>query len=379
MTTKRHLLWMTAACLVASALVWAADGPLTPLMQLRGRTDANGYLLVSSAAMTGSDGPLTPLANLKGRTDANGYLRMTIANGSATPDTLCLDGTNHDACLVRDAANTLAFRNPAALTTGQIVNVYNTYTDASNYERGRFSWVTNVLTIGTESLGTGTARGLVLKPSGGSITFNTAGSDRWSIGNGGTLQANTDNNYDIGATGSTRPRAIFLGQPSITVGSGTGITVNDTGSVRQLVYKVTIARTAFICAATTCDVTIGTLPAKTFLVHAIADLTTTFACTATCTTATLSATLGKTAGGNEYLLSFDADAAATQFGDAAAELGASLTPATTPTLNGDLASWTATTAVVLRLTSAVGNIGTGAATNLSQGSVTFYLTTVVMP
>lgn len=165
----------------------------------------------------------------------------------------------------------------------------------------------------------------------------------------------------------------------ITAGSGTGLTLVNAGEVRQLVYKFTVASTAFVCAAATCDVTVGTLPAKTFVSHTLADLTTTFACTATCTTATLSATLGKTAGGNEYLLAFDADAAAAQFGDTAAELGASLTPATVQTLEGDLASWTATTAVVMRLTSAVGNIGDGAVSNLSQGTVTFYLTTTKKP
>src|SRR5690242_1044035 len=58
-----------------------ADGPLTPLMNLRGRTDANGYLLTTSGAYSGADGPLTALANLRGRTDANGYLIVTMGAG----------------------------------------------------------------------------------------------------------------------------------------------------------------------------------------------------------------------------------------------------------------------------------------------------------
>jgi len=166
------------------------------------------------------------------------------------------------------------------------------------------------------------------------------------------------------------------GPAMITAGSGTGVTVNYVGSVRELVYKVTVLRTNFICAALTCDLTVATLPAKTFLKHAIIDLTTTFACSATCTTSTLSATLGKTAGGNQYLLSFDIDAATGQFGDAAAELGASIAPATVPTGDGDLGSWSSTTAVTLRITSGTGNIGTGAATNFSQGTMVIELTTI---
>lgn len=188
-----------------------------------------------------------------------------------------------------------------------------------------------------------------------------------------------DNTFDIGVTAATRPRALFLAQSSVTPGSGTGITVGDSGSVRELTYKVTVLSTNFIAAALTADVTVATLPAKTFLMHALADVTTTFACAAVCTTATLSATLGKTAGGNQYLVSFDADAAVAQFGTTAAHMGASLAPATTPTELGDLGSWTTTTAVTLRLTSGTGNLGTGAVTNLSQGAVTVYLTTAVLP
>ena len=42
------------------------------------------------------------------------------------------------------------------------LRVYNTYTDASNGEWGALDWQTtpNVLTIGTQANGTGTARGI---------------------------------------------------------------------------------------------------------------------------------------------------------------------------------------------------------------------------
>lgn len=172
-------------------------------------------------------------------------------------------------------------------------------------------------------------------------------------------------------------------QPSsafITAGSGTGVTLLSLGKVETTVYKVTVASTNFIAAAVTADVTLATLPAKTAVAWMIADVTQTFACSATCTTSTLSMTCGKTAGGNEYLASFDADAAAAQFGDAQGELGTALKTATPPsTPIGDMPSWSATTAVQCRLTSGTGNIGTGVATNLSQGSITFYLVTTRMP
>lgn len=180
--------------------------------------------------------------------------------------------------------------------------------------------------------------------------------------------------------GSNRCTSIQLVSPAITVASGTGITLVNPGEVREIVYKVTIDKSAFGCAAVTCDLTIATLPAKTFVKHIIVDLNSLFSCTAVCTSSTLSVTLGKTTGGNEYLISFDADASLTQFGDSAGELGASLTEATVPTANGDLASWTSATAVSLRLTSGTGNIGSGGVgTNLAAGSMTFYITTIKLP
>lgn len=60
-----------------------------------------------------------------------------------------------DVYLVRDAANQLGIRNG---TTAQTMRVYNTFTDASNYERGYMRWSSNVFKIGAENAGTGAAR-----------------------------------------------------------------------------------------------------------------------------------------------------------------------------------------------------------------------------
>jgi hypothetical protein len=62
-----------------------------------------------------------------------------------------------DLSLFRDAADTLAQRRG---TNPQAFNLYNTFTDASNYERGFMRWVSNELRIGTEAVGTGTGRPL---------------------------------------------------------------------------------------------------------------------------------------------------------------------------------------------------------------------------
>lgn len=86
-----------------------------------------------------------------------------------------------DTFLVRDAANTLAQRNGV---NAQAFNIYNTYTDASNYERGFVKWSSNLLQIGTEAAGTGSARTFVLQANTIEFRGGVAGRDiRVSNGN----------------------------------------------------------------------------------------------------------------------------------------------------------------------------------------------------
>lgn len=72
---------------------------------------------------------------------------------------------NFDVRLFRDAANTLAQRNG---TNAQTFRVYNTFTDASNYERLSVDWTSNVAYIRPQNAGTGSARLFV--PVTGSTT-----------------------------------------------------------------------------------------------------------------------------------------------------------------------------------------------------------------
>lgn len=82
-----------------------------------------------------------------------------------------------DLRLYRDAAGTLAQRNFA---NAQTFNIYNTYTDASNYERLRVGWNANALELKPEAAGTGTTRvlhisGLPTSNPGPGILWNNAG------------------------------------------------------------------------------------------------------------------------------------------------------------------------------------------------------------
>jgi hypothetical protein len=109
-----------------------------------------------------------------------------------------------DTSLSRDAAAVLAQRNG---TTAQTSRIYNTWTNASNYERAMLSWGSNLFTIGTESLGTGTARDL---------EFNVGGSK---------LHIKTDGTIYLDAAGQT-------------IGNARGVGAVDLGSFRDTAAEV---------------------------------------------------------------------------------------------------------------------------------------------
>ena len=79
---SKILLMATAMLLAVSALV--AQTPLTPLFNLRGKTDQNGALYITNFAAAAPDTPLTNLGNLRGKTDSNGALYVTCTGCSGT-------------------------------------------------------------------------------------------------------------------------------------------------------------------------------------------------------------------------------------------------------------------------------------------------------
>ncbi len=212
-----------------------------------------------------------------------------------------------------------------------------------------------------------TAQGTYLS-FGTTPLLSTTRAERLRIDPSGHLLFMTDNTQSIGLTSATRPSAIFLGAPAITPGSGTGITVVDSGSVRRQTYKVTVTYLAFAAAQLTQDSVIATFPAKTRITSIIADTTIKYigGAVATCTLM-----VGKTAGGAEYIAVHDVFTAAVTKGLADADLGTSITRAAA-IQGGDLPSWTGTTNVSVRLTSTVAFLNA-----LTQGSTTYYITTEV--
>lgn len=167
-----------------------------------------------------------------GAIGATGSISSSAGFIRVTSDSLGFTlGASNDVQIYRDAANILALRNGV---NAQTFRVYNTYTDASNYERIGMIWDTNVAYVGSQNLGTGTARVTALRSAdelrfivGANLT--NAGTTAWRINTSAHLLANADNAYDIGASGANRPRAIYV------AGTGTfGGAVSVTGNVSAL-------------------------------------------------------------------------------------------------------------------------------------------------
>jgi len=95
---------------------------------------------------------------------------MTLADGTL----ILTDGIlrlGADVFLRRDAANVLAQYNS---TSAQAYRIYNTRTDASNYERLNFQWSSNVLELRSTAAGTGTVRAITITADQ-QVQNNTAG------------------------------------------------------------------------------------------------------------------------------------------------------------------------------------------------------------
>lgn len=135
------------------------------------------------------------------------------------------------------------------------------------------------------------------------------------------------------------------------------------GALQRGIFKLTATFADFSAAALTADLTICTLPAKTRIVAMHTDTTTAF----TGSAGTVALIVGTGAGAAEYIATHDVKSAAIRKGLADADMGSLLTRAAA-IQGGSMPSWTATQAVVARITSGTGNTST-----ITAGSVTFYV------
>lgn len=112
-----------------------------------------------------------------------------------------------------DSPNTLELQNG---TNAQSFNIYNTYTNSSNYERGFIRCTLNTLVLGTEEAGTGVSRPLY---------FAVGGVNQWYINQFALSPAQSGLNF--GAP-SSRIQNVYL--DGIELNNGTFVSVPVTGN-----------------------------------------------------------------------------------------------------------------------------------------------------
>jgi hypothetical protein len=139
-------------------------------------TNVSGELLVGGAASAGIAARVNGTVDFLNGTSV--ILRVSSGFGihvGSSPINFAANPISlPDLSLLRDAAGTLAQRNG---TNAQTFRLYNTYTSATSYERGKFEWASDVFRIGTEKgAAGGSARALELQTDGVTrLTINTSG------------------------------------------------------------------------------------------------------------------------------------------------------------------------------------------------------------
>jgi len=152
---------------------------------------------------------LTPATNtnIALNTGGNGYVQVVGGNGIACstynsfgPNKLKIS-SGGSAIYLNSANGVVEVGNDSASTLSRAINIYNTYTNASNYERGFLRWIGNEFTIGAEKAGTGVNRNVKISGGDGAnnhlfISTDTIGfrwggetSNRWEISDGGFFSA----------------------------------------------------------------------------------------------------------------------------------------------------------------------------------------------
>ena len=227
---------------VPSGQVLASDGTATlPSLSFGGATNQGFYRSGANVWFVGG-GSAVAFFNNTGLSVATGVPFNFNSNG--------------DTKLYSDASNTLAQRNS---TNAQTFRLYNTYTDASNYERLSIDWSTtaNTATIVTQNAGTGSARSLKLLAGGtagvtiqgyadtvitstAAKVYLTAGNTKtWVLSeSSGSFYPLADATYDLGIASTNRIRnAYFSGVVTtnsdasintVTVGLGGGAVSSNT-------------------------------------------------------------------------------------------------------------------------------------------------------
>jgi hypothetical protein len=155
---------ITGTTITANTKFLAADGTKAAPSQSFSNATGNGWYWRSGVGIALAGNSSREI--LQVQTGGNLVLAgNTISLSSTGGNDLSL--TSADVTLVAGAADVLEQRRS---TNAQAFRVYNTFTDASNYERLALTWSSNVAVLETQAAGTGTARNLsILSGDNGNV------------------------------------------------------------------------------------------------------------------------------------------------------------------------------------------------------------------
>lgn len=149
---------------------------------------------------------------------ANGTVSLNMCNSNTIGWTS--DGsTSSDTILTRRAAaNLLLGAADAAAPVAQTLSVQSVVAGTTNTAG------TNLTITGSQGTGNAAGGSIIFRvaPLGSSGSAQNALTTAWSISGAGHLLAGTDNTYDIGASGATRPRNVYIAGLA-DIGSSAGI------------------------------------------------------------------------------------------------------------------------------------------------------------
>ena len=123
--------------------------------------------------------------------------------------------------------------NNAAVATGGMLSLFNTSDQVTNYERGRFYWNSNVLTLIAEAGGTGTFRNMQISANGTFINLTGSGV---VMGRNGT----TSNTDPVSLSTATTFGGSSLIQSGVTISP----TINQSGTAGYSAVKINPTETA---------------------------------------------------------------------------------------------------------------------------------------
>ena len=229
----------------ASGTATSSGAFVTPGTAQSEKSDLALYSTFEGTADNGPRRTADIIAGFNGGAWGYEYLAFNVGNGGSANDTKVVTSEK----MRLDANGNLGLGNTTPSTPGGTRNFYMTsagttimrvHSTVANTGQARFDWTTpagNGYVIAglyeqsgagpyfQISSGSGVVDGIYDLPT---HVFRISGTERWRVSTGGHFLAGTDNAYDIGASGATRPRDFFLGRNAVIGGNVTSSTVYST-------------------------------------------------------------------------------------------------------------------------------------------------------